>query len=69
MKIKVKVYPHSGKEEIIHLSENDYKVYLKKPPIENKANIELLKFLKRYFKKEVRLIKGANSRDKIIEIN
>jgi uncharacterized protein (TIGR00251 family) len=68
MIIHVRVYPHSGKVEIIQLSEKDYKVYLKKPAIENKANLELLKYLKRYFKKEVCLIKGVNSRDKIIEL-
>ena len=38
-----------NREEIIKLSEDSYKVYLKKQATGNKANIELLKFLKKYF--------------------
>lgn len=51
MIIQIKVYPNSGREEIVRISENEYKVYLKKPAENNKANVELIKMLKRYFKK------------------
>lgn len=68
MIIQVKVYPGSGREEIIKLSDNSYKVYLKKPAEDNKANIELLKMLKHHFKVEAKIIKGLKSRDKIVEI-
>lgn len=68
MIIQVKAYPHSGKEGIQKVSENEYKVYLKKAPEDNKANIELLKYLKKYFKAEVRIVKGLTSRNKIIEV-
>jgi len=68
MIIKVKVYPHFGKEEIIKTADDSYKVYLKKPAIENKANIELLKLLKRHFGVEAKIIKGLTSRNKIIKI-
>ncbi|MDD5193027.1 MAG: DUF167 domain-containing protein [Candidatus Nanoarchaeia archaeon] len=69
MIIKIKVFPKSGREEIIKISEAEYKVYLKKSPEDNRANIELLKLLKDYFKKNINIIKGARSRNKIIEIN
>lgn len=68
MIIKVKVYPSSGREEIIDLGNNEYKIYLKKHAENNKANLELIKLLKQYFKKQAKIIKGATSRDKIIEI-
>jgi uncharacterized protein (TIGR00251 family) len=68
MIIKVKVYPSSGKEEIVKINEKEYKVYLKKPPEDNKANIELIKILKKYFLKNIRIIKGLRSRNKIIEV-
>ena len=68
MIIKVKVYPNSGKENIEQISSEEYKVYLKKPAEDNKANIELLKLLKRHFKVEAKIIKGLKSRDKIISI-
>ena len=68
MIIKIKVYPHSGREEIVKLSEDSYKVYLKKPAEDNKANTELLKLLRRHFKVEIKIIKGLTSRDKIVKI-
>ena len=34
----------------------------------NKANIEILKFLKRHFKTDLRIIKGLKSKNKIISI-
>lgn len=69
MIIKIKVYPKSGREEIIKISENSYKVYLKKPADDNKANIELIKLLRKHFKKNINIIKGLKSRDKIIEVS
>lgn len=68
MIIQVKVHPNSGKEEIIKINENAYKIYLKKPAENNKANIELIKMLKRYFKKDTKIIKGLKSRNKIVKI-
>lgn len=68
MIINVKVYPSSGKEEIVRIDNQDYKVYLKKPTESGKANIELLKLLKRYFKVEAKIIKGLFSKNKIIKI-
>mgnify|MGYP003347683444 CR=1 FL=1 len=68
MIIQVKVYPNSRNKEIIKISENNYKVYLKKQAENNKANIELLILLKNYFNKKVYIIKGLKSRNKVIEI-
>jgi uncharacterized protein (TIGR00251 family) len=68
MIIKIKVYPQSGREEIIKITESEYKVYLKKPAEDNKANIELIKLLSKYFKTPVRVVKGFKCREKIIEI-
>jgi hypothetical protein len=68
MIIQVKVHPSSGREEIIKVTDNSYKIYLKKPAEDNKANIELLKILKKEFKKEARIIRGLTGRNKVIEI-
>lgn len=68
MIIKIKVYPNSGKEEIFKIKEDFYKVYLKKPAENNKANIELIKVLKKHFHQNVNIIKGIRSKDKIIQI-
>jgi uncharacterized protein (TIGR00251 family) len=68
MIIEVKVYPDSGREEIVKISEEYYKIYLKKPAESGKANIELVKVLKRHFKVEIKIIKGLTSKNKIIKI-
>ena len=69
MIIKVKVYPSSGREEIIKILEDEFKVYLKKPALDNKANIELIKMLKKYFNCQyIKIIKGIKSKNKVVEI-
>ena len=68
MKLKIKVQPNSGRQEIIQLSEDEYKVFLKKSPEDNKANLELIKLLKKHFKSDVKIIKGHTSKNKIIEV-
>ncbi len=69
MRINVKVFPNSGREEIIEISKEEFKVYLKKPAEENKANLELLKLLKKHFGGEIKIIKGFTSRKKVVEVN
>lgn len=68
MKLKVKVKPNSSKEEIVRINEKEYLVYLKKPAQEGKANLELLKLLKKHFKQPAKIKSGFNSREKIVEI-
>jgi len=71
--IQVKVKPGSGREEIKKISEKQYLVWLKKPAEDNKANIELIKLLRKYFSKyevkNIKIIKGLRSRNKIIEVS
>ncbi|MFA4952852.1 MAG: DUF167 domain-containing protein [Candidatus Pacearchaeota archaeon] len=67
MKIQIRVKANSRKQEI-EKKDNFYLVYLKSPAENNKANIELLKLLKKYFKAEVKIKSGFTSRNKIIEI-
>ncbi|MEA3329136.1 MAG: DUF167 domain-containing protein [Nanoarchaeota archaeon] len=69
MIIKVKVHPTSGRQEITKKSKDEFEVYLKSKTENNKANIELIKILKKYFGKEVKIKSGKTSRRKIIELN
>lgn len=68
MKIKVFVKTNSKKQKIQKTGEDTYNIYLKSLPIENKANIELIKLLKKQFKKEVKIISGKTNNKKIIEV-
>ena len=71
MILEVKVIPNS-KEEKIYQENGIYKIKLKKPAVEGKANSELIKFLSEEFtikKNKIKIIKGEKNRNKIIEIN
>ena len=63
--IRVKVFPRS-KEEKVEKGEI-WKIWVKEPPVEGRANEAVIKILKRYFRK-VRLVKGAKSRLKVFEV-
>ena len=67
MKLKLKVHPGSSIEKIQKVDEG-YEIWIKAKAKDNKANLELIKILKKYFKKDVKITSGFNSRNKIIEI-
>ncbi|MAG77832.1 hypothetical protein CL616_00540 [archaeon] len=64
--MKIKVKPNPGKQEVIEEGET-LVVYLKSQPEKGKANLELLKILKKHFKRDIRIKSGFNSKEKIIE--
>lgn len=71
MIIKIKVVPQSSKNELTQMSDGTTKIKLKSPPVEGKANEELIKFLSKYFRVAKSLIiikKGLTSKNKIVEI-
>ena len=69
MKISIKLHPNSSQEKIIEIEKDkSYEVWIKEKPIDGKANEELVKFLKKYFKKNIEIVSGFNSRKKIIDI-
>jgi len=68
MKLSIKVKPNSRESKF---DEKDSLVYLKSPPQNNKANIELIKLLAKHFKvssAKVKIIKGLTGREKVVEI-
>ncbi len=68
MIIEVKVKPGSKKEDIEKISETEYAVKLKERAEDNKANIALLKLLKKYFHSDVKIVKGLKSKNKVVKI-
>lgn len=68
MILSIKVKPNSSKsifDPLLNLA------YLKSPPRDNKANLELIKLLAKHFKvssSQVKIIRGFTSREKVIEI-
>jgi len=71
MRITVKVKPNSERQSI--KVENDiYTINLNSPPIEGKANKELIEVLSDYFnvpKSKIEIVSGHKGRVKIIDIN
>lgn len=71
MIIEVHIQPNSNENEIVSKENNIFKIKIKAPAIENKANIELIKFLSKELKVEKSLItikSGKNSKTKLINI-
>lgn len=68
MKIKIKLHPSSSQEKINKINENEYEVWIKEKPIDNKANKYLEKFLKKEWGKKIKIVSGFNSKKKIVEV-
>lgn len=68
--INVTVHPNSKKNEINCIDENSntYKVNIKEKAKNNKANIELVKLIKKHFNKDVKIIKGLKNNKKILRV-
>ncbi len=64
--IEIKVIPNSKTEEVIEAEP--LLVRVKEPPAKGKANKAVIKVLSRYFNANVRIVSGATSRKKIVEI-
>ena len=69
MKIKIKLHPNSSQEKIIEIEKDkSYEIWIKEKPIDGKANEELVKFLKKHFKRNIEIVSGFNSRKKIVDM-
>lgn len=63
----IKARPGSPATKIVKVVDGVLHIDVAAPPEDNKANIELLKFLRRLSKKDVRLVSGTTSRNKVVE--
>ncbi|MFH1761944.1 MAG: DUF167 domain-containing protein [bacterium] len=72
MKIKVKLFPKSQKDRIHGWDEHgNLRIYVCAPPVDEKANVSMIKLLAKTYKFAkscVKIEKGRHSRIKILEI-
>jgi uncharacterized protein len=71
MQIRVKVKPNSKIPRIVEEEDNSLTIYLKSPPVDGKANQELIKVLAERFdvsKSHITIKSGLSSRQKLVEI-
>jgi uncharacterized protein (TIGR00251 family) len=69
--IKIKVEPRSSKSGVVGPYGDALKVKLTSPPVEGKANKELIEVLAKAFgvaKKDVEIISGQSSKNKIVKL-
>jgi uncharacterized protein (TIGR00251 family) len=68
MRISVAVVPKSGSFRVERKEGGSLKVYLRSAAESNKANMELVKEMRRLLRAEVRIASGLKSRHKVLEI-
>lgn len=72
MQKQVKVKPNSKKQSIEESPDGVFSVHLKSPPVDGKANKELIELLAEKFdvsKSQIRIKSGLSSRTKLVEID
>ncbi|KPJ68597.1 hypothetical protein AMJ44_06230 [candidate division WOR-1 bacterium DG_54_3] len=70
MQLTIRVIPNARKNKVV-VEEGRIKVYLTAPPVEGKANKTLIEFLAEQFcvkKRQIRIVRGEKSRDKVLEV-
>jgi hypothetical protein len=67
-RLQVKVKPNARETKVLSEEGNVMTIAVAAPPEDNKANIELIKFLSRKLKKQVRIVSGFGNRSKTLEV-
>ena len=70
-KITVRVYPGAPRSQIVGLAEGAWRIKVAAPPLEGKANKELVDFLSKLLdvsKSSVTITQGLTSRNKVITV-
>ena len=70
--ISVKVKPNSKQQQVTQADDGSFTVHLKSPPVDGKANAELIQLLAKAFgvsKSAIRIKTGASSKNKLVEID
>ena len=71
-RIKVKVIPRAKKNSVECITEGEYRVRLTAPPVEEKANLLLIKVLAEYFEVApslITIVAGEKNRQKIVVVS
>lgn len=71
MRVYVKVSPRSSKNEVVKVSDGEYKVKLTAPPVDGQANAALIEILAKFFKvakSRIKIVGGKTAKIKIIDV-
>jgi hypothetical protein len=64
----VRVKPNAPETKIISQTDSEIILAVAAPPENNKANIELIKFLGKHLKGDVKILRGLTSKTKLIRV-
>jgi len=67
---KIIVKPNSPKNEIVKFdsARQAYRVNIKEKAENNKANKEIIRYFSKILKKDIKIIKGLKSKEKILKV-
>ena len=71
MRINVKARPNSREEKVEKISNTEFVVSVKEPPVQGKANRAIINALAVYFgiaSARIKIVSGYTSRQKVVEI-
>lgn len=71
IRLEIKVTPQSGKQQLTRDKSGTIKCFLKSPPVDGKANEELIKLLSKKLsvqQEKIVIIQGATARKKLVKI-
>jgi uncharacterized protein (TIGR00251 family) len=68
LRIRVTVTANARESRVEKIGDDEYRVMVKEPPTRGRANAAVLKLLASHFEGYARLVSGATSPKKIIEI-
>ena len=64
--LEIKVKTRSNETKLVQEADN-FTMYVKSPPVDNKANNELIKFFKKKYGVRVAIVRGKTSRRKSLK--
>ena len=70
--IRLRVIPNAKKSEIIGLLDDMLKIKISSPPVEGKANAQIIKFFSDYLKiskSKLEIVSGEKSKCKLLRVN
>ncbi|MFC1666415.1 DUF167 domain-containing protein [Candidatus Omnitrophota bacterium] len=71
-RIKLKVITRAKKEEMKEISKDNYRIKVSSPPEKGRANTRIIELVAEQFgliKRDIKIVSGETSNNKILEIN
>ncbi|MBU4331874.1 DUF167 domain-containing protein [Candidatus Parcubacteria bacterium] len=69
--VNLKILPRSSINELIKISDTEWKVKLTSPPVDGRANQALIKLLAKELgagKTQIEIVKGLRNKNKVVKI-